>query len=152
MRRWLHCNPPCRHCRPTPLTKPLDTAYRRTDYRVRLPEGGYASVRVDARLPEALVRYVGKQCWAIITAWNPGSVRQSRETNRIAQRRLLALLRNAEPTWLRAAVGVGNEHWREPSLLVVGVDAFRLLAIAEALGQHAIICGNAGGKATLAWL
>jgi hypothetical protein len=134
------------------VANPLDTEYRRTEYRVRLPAGGFASVRVDQPLPAALAATIGEQCWAIVTGWNPGAVRQSRETNRQAQRKLLALLKAASPTGLRGAVGVGAGHWRECSLLAVGIDAWRILAIAEACGQLAIVCGNRGGPATLAWL
>lgn len=134
------------------MANPLDTEYRRTEYRVRLRTGGFASVRVDQPLPDALAHLIGDQCWAIVTGWNPGAVRQSREMNRQAQRKLLALLKAAKPAGLQAAVGVGAGHWRECSLLAVGIDAWRILAIAEACGQLAIVCGNRSGPATLAWL
>ena len=129
-----------------------DTAYRRTDYRVRLPRGGHASLRVDAPLPPELSAVIGEACWAIITGWNPGSVRQSPEVNRAAKRRLLGLLKAASPSVLWPSVGVGSEHWREASLFVVGIDAWRILAIAEACGQHAIVCGKGKAKPALAWL
>ncbi|HUA80147.1 MAG TPA: DUF3293 domain-containing protein, partial [Dyella sp.] len=62
----------------------LIAAYRATDYRVRLPHGGWASIRADAPVPSSLVVWVGSHSWAFITAWNPFSQIRPRQQNHAA--------------------------------------------------------------------
>ncbi len=131
------------------MDKALDAAYRRTDYRVRRPGGGYASIRVGKPLPQELAT---GEPWAFVTAWNPHSQPASRTVNRRAQRDLLARLRAASPVLIRAGLGVDEGNWRESSLFIVGLALPVVEALAREAGQNAIICGEGRGLATLRWL
>ena len=119
----------------------LLAAYLATDYRVRLARGGWASIRIGAPLPAVLAALTGEQPWGFLTAWNPGSSPLPRQTNRLAQRALLAALRELSDTaWIRAGLGVGT-GWREASLFVTGPGTATLDALAQHFGQHAYVHG-----------
>ncbi|AND68191.1 hypothetical protein ATSB10_07370 [Dyella thiooxydans] len=130
----------------------LLVAYRRTDYRVRLPGGGTTSLHVDTPVPATLHALVGTSPWGFITAWHPGSRRAPRDTNRQAQRRLLAeLLADPATRAILAAVGVGADGWREPSLFAIGTPHVVLERLAAAFGQRAFLAGSGQGLARLVW-
>ena len=144
---------------PTPPDVLID-AYRRTDYRVRLARGGYATIRVSQPLPESLrvVLPWADAPWGFVTAWNPYSERLSREANRSAQRELLQALRSRAPTpRIFAGVGVGadadatGKRWREPSLFVAGTSFEWLDVLMQRFAQHAIVRGTGSSLAQLRW-
>lgn len=127
----------------------LIATYRAADYRVRLPKGGWASIRVDATVPAALRAWIGPHNWAFITAWNPFSQVQPRSDNRAAQHALLAALRKLRNTlFIRPAIGVGRE-WREPSFFVVGPLLAEMDGLAQQFRQNAYVHGLAEGYARL---
>lgn len=127
----------------------LIAAYRSTDYRVRLAQGGFASLQVDAPAPVALRALIGPHSWAFMTAWNPGSQRRPRDQNHAAQQALLAALRKLPSmVAIRPAIGVGRD-WREPSLFVVGPALAETDALAQQFQQNAYVHGLAGGHARL---
>lgn len=130
----------------------LLAAYRRTDYRVRLPGGGTACLHVEEALPAVLHALVGTSPWGFITAWHPNSRPAPRPANHAAQRLLLAELL-AEPGTRRvlAAVGVGTGGWREPSLFAIGTSHTMLGHMAERFGQRAFLAGTGTGPARLCW-
>lgn len=120
----------------------LLAAYLATEYRVRLPQGRWATIRIGEPLPPALRTLAGDLPWAFITAWNPGSSPRPRAWNRQAQRALLASLRAlAEVRAIRAGIGVGAE-WRESSLFVTGAGSAALDALARRHVQHAYVHGR----------
>jgi hypothetical protein len=133
---------------------PQDTlqAFRDTEYRVRLPQGAFAVIRIGEPLPRELHGCVKDEGapWGFITAWNPFAQQTSRERNRAAQRELLAALRELGAT-PRAGVGVGTGEspWREPSLFVTGLDFDTLDALARRFEQAAIVRGIGYGTAEL---
>jgi hypothetical protein len=138
----------------------LIAIYKRADYRVRLPRGGHASIRVGEPLPESLRAMLpdADAPWGFITAWNPFSTPQSPAANRAAQRQLLATLRGQAPaSCIHAAVGVGadidtnGQRWREPSLFAAGVPFTVLDALMLHFGQHAIIRATSSAPAQLHW-
>ncbi|MHB1271584.1 MAG: DUF3293 domain-containing protein [Rhodanobacter sp.] len=130
----------------------LPTTFRATDYRVRLPCGGWATIRIGEPLPASLRQLAGTQPWGFVTAWNPRSQACSRQRNRHAQRQLLAALRaSPHAVAIRPALGVG-EGWREPSLFVTGLDTAALDALATRHGQLAYVQGEADSPARLRWL
>lgn len=134
------------------MDKALLAAYAGTDYRVRLPAGGFASIRIGAALPASLRALSGQDAWAVITAWHPRSRPVPHAVNRIAQRSLLTQLRALPETRLiRAALGVGSEGWREPSLWVVGPCPNMLHPLCVRHDQHAWVMGDAGTAAHLVW-
>ena len=130
----------------------LVAAYEQTDYRVRLPCGGYASIRVGAALPDPLHVLSGNETWAVVTAWHPRSHPAPRHLNRMAQRGLLAQLRALPETRLiRAAIGVGCGRWREPSLWVVGPRERALRQLCIQHDQHAWVMGDGQTPSRLCW-
>lgn len=134
------------------MDEALLAAYLATDYRIRLPQGGVASLRSGAPPPSALLQLTQGAPWAVITAWNPRSQSMPRAWNRRAQRFLLAEL-HAHPDIraIRAAIGVGAGGWRESSLLVIGADTASLRALCARHGQHAFIAGEGETPPRLCW-
>jgi hypothetical protein len=127
----------------------LIAAYRNTDYRVRLTQGGFASIHVDEALPDALLTVIGSHSWLFMTAWNPYSQATPRDVNRAAQQKLLAILCRLPSTRVvRAAIGVGDA-WREPSLFVVGPTLAESDALAQQFQQNAYVHGLGDGHARL---
>lgn len=128
----------------------LLAAYRHTDYRVRLPRGGRASIHIDADLPVSLQALTHLQPWAVITAWNPHSQAHSRADNRHAQHELLNALRTLPDTKaIHPACGVGVDGWHEFSLFVIGLQAPTLDTVANQYGQNAYVCGHGAAPAYL---
>jgi hypothetical protein len=135
-----------------PISQDTLQTFRDTGYRVRLPRGGRAVIRIGEPLPRELHGSVKDELtiWGFITAWNPFAQQTSRERNRERQRELLSALRGlgAAP---RAGVGVGTGEppWREPSLFVTGLDFDTLDALARRFEQAAIVRGVGYGTAEL---
>lgn len=133
------------------MDKALTAAYRASGYRVRLPRGGWATIRIDQPLPEPLQQLVGSHAWGFITAWNPRSQPRARQVNRMAQRQLLTALRALPATGaIRPGIGVGN-GWREPSLFAIGPGVETLDRLARFHEQHAYVHGRARETARLRW-
>lgn len=127
----------------------LIDAYRSTDYRVRLAQGGWLSIRVDAPVPEPLRALIGPHGWAFITAWNPFSQMLPRRQSHAAQQALLAALRRLPAILaIRPGIGVG-QSWREPSFFVVGPTLAETDALAQQFWQNAYVHGLAEGYARL---
>ncbi len=130
----------------------LRAAYLATDYRVRLPQGGVARLRIGAPPPGALPALTYGAPWAVITAWNPQSQPVTRALNRSAQRALLAELRTyPDVRAIHAAAGVGSDGWREPSLLAIGLDADAARALCSRYGQLAFVTGAGEAPPQLHW-
>ena len=127
----------------------LRRAWLETGYRVRLPRGGSAVIRIGEPLPRALHDFLRDESepWGFITAWNPRAQIAPRSFNRARQRELRNALR-ASNARCRAGIGVGRE-WREPSLFVAGLDFEMLDALARRFGQAAIVRGTGFGIAEL---
>jgi hypothetical protein len=133
-----------------PLPESILRAWRDTDYRVRLPRGGYASIFCGRPLPAALAPWLAHPDapWGYLTAWNPGGTRLPRARNRIRQQQLrIALARDAH-RWF-GGIGVGTGGWREPSLFVPGIDFDALDALAREFGQLGVVRGVGTGLAEL---
>ena len=135
-----------------PIPPETQRAFLDTGYRVRLPQGGCAVIRIGAPLPRGLqaLLHDEREPWGFITAWNPLAQQASRARNRERQRELLAALRGLG-TAPRAGVGVGTVEpaWREPSLFVTGLDFDTLDALAHRFEQAAIVRGIGFGMAEL---
>lgn len=131
------------------MDEALLDAYRGSAYRVRLPQGGAAVIRVGQPLPPALHARAGTRDWGFLTAWNPRSRPQPATVNRIAQRRLLQELLSDPALSVHVAVGVGSDGWREPSFWIVGIDHARLQTLATRYRQLAWLQGRGAGPAQL---
>lgn len=133
-----------------PVPESIRRAWLDSDYRVRLPHGGHAGIRCGQPLPApllALLNHVGEP-WGYITAWNPRSVMLPVASNRIRQRRLRDELK-ADSCRYYGGIGVGVDHWREPSLFVVGIGYTRLDELARHFGQLSVIRGIGNSPAEL---
>ena len=132
------------------MTPGLRKAYLQTAYVVRAPQGVHA-LRIGARHQafDAEVETSGAQCWAILTAWNPGSLPRTTEENAQAQGRLVeAVAELGLSSW--AAEGKADDGgWREESLCVLDLDAARAVALGRRFGQVAVVVGQLFGAAQL---
>jgi hypothetical protein len=132
-----------------PLTPELLRVFLAAEYRVRLPRGGYAVIRIGKPLPESLRGFLADEHepWGFITAWNPCARRASRSSNRARQRELRDALRSLNA---RCCGGIGvGENWSEPSLFATDLDFGALDALARRFGQAAIVLGTGFGVAQL---
>jgi hypothetical protein len=133
-----------------PLPESIRRAWTETEYRVRNPWGGYATIRCGAALPApllALLRHADEP-WGYITAWNPAGVRLPIADNRARQRRLRDELRDRGHRCF-PGVGVGPNDWREPSLFVPGMTFEELDSMAREFGQLGVVRGTGALPAEL---
>jgi hypothetical protein len=112
---------------------------------------GVHALRIGARHQafDAELEATGAQCWAVVTAWNPGSLPRSAEENAAAQAELLkAVAELGLSSW--AAEGKADAGgWREESLCVLELDAARAVALGRRFGQLAVVVGQRFGAAQL---
>jgi hypothetical protein len=131
------------------MDEALRAAWLDTGYRVRLPRGGWAAIRVGEAPPPALRGILGDRPWGYLTAWNPQAQPRPRALNRRDQRRLLAALKALPGVAVHAGIGVGRSGWREPSLLAVGLETKALDELAARYRQLAYVHGCGHGAARL---
>lgn len=89
---------------------------------------------------------------AIITAYNPASLRCSPMENRTANARLEQHLQETGSRYLRAlAHGTGPEAtaWDEPGFAALAVDQERIIALGRDFGQNAIVWAAPDAPAVL---
>lgn len=128
----------------------LLTLYRASRYEARLP-GGRCAVLEVGRLPDpALQPWLGAApLAAYLTACNPHSTPLPVAQN---ARLLAQLQRELDAVGLPYLCGDGylpGEQWREPSVLVAGLDADTLDALVRRYAQNAILVLRAGQVARL---
>ncbi len=133
-----------------PLPESIRRAWAETEYRVRLPAGGYTIIWCGRPLPAPLLAWLTRkdEPWGYITAWNPAGVALPLASNRIRQRRLRDELKGDRQRYF-GGVGVGAGGWREPSLFVPGMSFARLDAMARRFGQLGVVRGIGDGPAAL---
>lgn len=135
-------------------TTELEMAYRATTYRVFLP-GGICDLRVGepCETLRCWLETAGVAQFAVITAYNPGSVRVGEAVNAERQGQLECdlLEGNYEPYAAQNlpddAAGPVEESCFVPDLALE--DA---CALAEDYGQNAVISGGADGVPHLVWI
>ncbi|HEU4856856.1 MAG TPA: DUF3293 domain-containing protein [Rhodanobacteraceae bacterium] len=132
------------------LPESIQRAWAETDYRVRLPHGGYASIWCGHPLPTVLLAWLQRadDPWGYLTAWNPAGVRLPLASNKVRQRRLRDELRANRQRYF-GGIGVGAGNWREPSLFVPGMTWAQLDAMAHRFGQLGVVRGKGSGPAEL---
>ena len=133
------------------MRRELESAFRRTRYRVCAPDGEVV-LRVDVAEPAmaGLMRTNHVREAALLTAFNPHGRRQPPFRNRQAQRALRAELlqsgleilegRNEDPRGLWPA---------EPTLLALGLSSPRAHDMAQRYGQVAFLWLDASGTPRL---
>ena len=114
--------------------------YRESHYDVELPDGETATIRVSAPLPEPIVHWIGREGVAVyMTACNPYSQSLPAAENELRLERLRERLRERGCAFLEGAGHVPGENWREPSLLVRGIDESVVDALVHEYDQNAVL-------------
>ena len=116
----------------------LATSYGTADRRFRLSVARQTDVSSPPAGPG--------ECWAILTAWNPGAEQLTLSRNEARQAALQEALIGER--W-RAGVN-GEGAWTEPSLIVTGLPLRRAMQLGRDFGQLAVIWG-CGQRAALVW-
>lgn len=135
-------------------TSELEVAYRATTYRVFLP-GGSCDLRVG-EASEALRRWLetaGCAQFAVITAYNPGSVLADEAVNAERQAALECdlLEGNYEPYTAQNLPDDAGAPVEE-SCFVPELGVEDACALAGDYGQNAVISGGADGVPHLVWV
>jgi hypothetical protein len=121
----------------------LRAAYLATTWSVRAP-GGTLRLAPGSPAPRPL------RPAAIVTAYNPASVRTSLAVNRAAARRLLAQVAALGVPYFPARAHAPNPRWNEPGISLLGpaaLDAAVRLGIEW--GQNAILAIDGAGHVSL---
>jgi hypothetical protein len=132
------------------LTPGLRKAYLQTTYLVRAPLGVHA-LRIGAlhaAFDEEL-QTSGARCWAILTAWNPGSRLRPAEENVHAQAVLLQAVADLGLSAWAAEGKADQGGWREESACVLELEAAAAVALGRRFDQLAVVVGVHGGAAQL---
>ena len=132
------------------MTPGLRKAYFQTAYVVRAPSGVHA-LRIGGRHPafDAELEKADAQCWAVVTAWNPGSIPRTAPENAAAQAALLDAVAGLGLVGWPAEGRADSGGWREESVCVLDMDAAAAIAMGRRFGQLAVVVGKLGGPAQL---
>lgn len=131
----------------------LDAAFRATSYRVDTAEGVF-DLRIGRPDPafDDFLRRQGVSCWAVLTACNPGGVRDD-DGNRQRRLRLLERLRTLGWSFSLACNLADDPMWpEEPGFLLLQVSEKEVCSLASEFFQLACVCGNVDGAPRLVWI
>jgi hypothetical protein len=127
--------------KPGRLHPDLIRAYKATDYHVEDPQGAFVLRVGDYSRPleRCQVRY--RACSSVfITAWNPYGEQRPDEENRESQRRLIRQVDTLGLAWIPGFGAAPGSGWpREPSILVLGIDLAKSVALGKSYRQNAIV-------------
>jgi hypothetical protein len=134
-------------------TSELDAAYRATTYRVFLPGGGCdLRVGIASETLRCWLETAGARSFAILTAYNPGSIPVAAADNARRQSQLACVLREQGYETYAGENLADDERWpAEESCFIPDIALASALAIAVGHGQNAIIYGTADGRPELLW-
>ena len=132
------------------MTPGLRKAYLQTAYLVRAPQGVHA-LRIGVHHPafDAEVAAAGARCWAVVTAWNPGSLPRPADENAAAQAALAQAISDLGLDAWAAEGKADGGGWREESLCVLDMEAAGAVALGRKFGQLAVVVGQLSGAAQL---
>ncbi|MEO6688454.1 MAG: DUF3293 domain-containing protein [Dokdonella sp.] len=124
--------------------------YRRTHYRVALPDHTGSTIRIGVAAPDPITNWIGTDDFAAyLTACNPYSQSLSDRQNDERLAELRDRLHKAGARFLEGIASVPDESWFEPSLLVNGIPLIAIDAIASRYEQNAVVIVPARGDARL---
>ncbi|MEO5558622.1 MAG: DUF3293 domain-containing protein [Dokdonella sp.] len=124
--------------------------YRRTHYRVVLPDHAGCTIQIGAIVPGAIANWLGKDDFAAyMTSCNPYSQTLSDRQNGERLADLRERLHAAGARFLEGIASVPDEPWFEPSLLVSGISLTAVDALARLYEQNAVVIVPARGLARL---
>ena len=128
----------------------LLTLYRASRYDALLPDGGTLSLRIGERPPQSLFDWMGDLALsAYLTACNPHSMALTAAQNARRMNALLQELDAAGIAYLRGDGHLPGETWREPSVLVKGLDLAAVDALVRRYEQNAILVMRPGEACSL---
>ncbi len=137
---------------PTPPAE-LEKAFLATTYCVH-HDNSLLRIRpgmLSKHLDELLKR-IGAEAWAFITASNPGCLALSDEENRARHSELRRAVLKLGFTCLNGyGLGDAGDWPAEESLLVVSATEEQALALGQQFGQLAVIYGRVGEVSRLLW-
>ncbi len=121
----------------------LDAAFRATTYRVHTADGAFdLRIGVANSAFAAFLRRRNISCWGVLTACNPGAVRDD-GGNAQRQQRLRERLEELALSFVPACSLAGNGAWpAEPGFLLLHVREEAVRELAAEFSQLAFICGN----------
>ena len=131
----------------------LESAYRATTYRVFLPGGGCdLRIGVASETLRCWLETAGSTCFAILTAYNPGSCLVADAENSTRQAQLeCALLEQGYEAYAGQNLA-DDERWPvEESCFIPDMPEGTALVFAARYGQCAVVCGGADGRPALLW-
>jgi len=133
-------------------TQQLEAAFRATCYRVDCAAESFdLRIGVVNRAFDDFLRGLGVCRWGLLTADNPGGVRD--DDNATRQRSLLQRLRQLGWRYFAADNIADDGRWPvEPGVLILQVGEQDLGALASEFSQAAIVCGEVGAAPRLVWL
>jgi hypothetical protein len=131
----------------------LDSAFRATTYRVDTADGIFAlRIGLANAAFDAYLRRRNVSCWSVLTACNPGAVRDD-DDNARRQQRLQERLRELGWTTLPACNLADDGAWPdEPGFLLLQVGEGEVCRLAAEFSQSACVCGNIGGIPRLVYI
>lgn len=133
----------------------LRVAYEATSYHVPDTPVGPLTIRCGC-ITESLDRLLdvaGSVTWAFVSAANPGSVQLDPSENLRRHEALLSHLRRyALPCHIGVGIGDDGSWPAEESVLVLGLDETAAVALGRTFGQRAVVVGERGRPARLAWI
>jgi hypothetical protein len=112
--------------------------YLAADYRWSL-NGDWHDVRAGLPAPGLELAYPQCAAFAMLTAWNPGSVQTAEARNRSADDALRAAIATGGYDALPSFGAAPNRSWREPGWLVLGIGATATDALGRRFGQLATL-------------
>lgn len=131
----------------------LEAAYRATTYRIHAPQGDI-DLRIGQASPAlaALLREGDVGVWAILSAWNPGSIQQNEATNHASLAQLEAWLSAHGYRWLPGENVADAGDWpAEASCFVLDMPECDALERGVSLLQNAVVTGDCDALPRLLW-
>jgi hypothetical protein len=128
----------------------LLATYRRTHYRVALPDHAGATIEIGKPAPSAITDWIGADDFAAyLTAFNPYSQALGDEENDARLADLRERLHASRARFLEGIASVPDESWFEPSLLATHLSLAAVDAFALGFEQNAVVIVPARGVARL---
>lgn len=129
-------------------------AYQATDYRVELSEQSVV-LRIGVAHP-GFASWLGQRRYdkfAIVTAYNPGSVLLAESDNQLRHGALLTAVRQRGIPFRFGENRADAGDWPpEPSVVLLGVPVDVARALGRQFAQNAIVIGEAAGVPRLLWI
>ena len=124
----------------------LLATYRRTHYRVVLPDHAGSTIEIGKTTPGAIANWIGADGFAAyLTACNPYSQALCDRDNDERLADLRERLNAGHLRFLEGIASVPDETWFEPSLLVARLSLDAVDALARTLEQNAVVIVPAHG-------